>query len=63
MTNEEKLLAVINHFLSMEVLDGRFESVGEACAYYDNSLAPIDPKTIPEWAREAYTIAVDHKGD
>lgn len=63
MTNEEKLLAVLNHFFNMKVANGAFENVEEACSFYDDNLAPIDPKTIPKWALEAYTIAVDHKGD
>lgn len=74
-TDREYILLFANHMMSKAGAkeEDRFFTPEEAIAWMDQAikrewidpddLLPINPKSIPEWAREAYTIAVDHKGD
>lgn len=78
-TDKEYILLFANHMLSEAGNEERnyFKTPEEAIEWMDQAikdkwldpdelllkLPPITSEFIPEWARESYIIAVDHKGD
>lgn len=79
LTDREYIQLFANHMLSEAGNEERdyFKTPEEAIEWMDKAikeewldpdellirLPPITPESIPEWARDAYSIAVDHKGD